>query len=171
MSDAKVKQSIERCEYGHDWDGATPGRGDYVFTLEHRPFCKRCGFKPTEDSRGWHEAEAILYLRKVLKPGNTVYTVLRRVSRSGMSRNIDLYYMAKNEPVWISSSVGHAIGSPQSRKNWDNSQGLTVSGCGMDMGYHLVYSLSRVLFPDGFKGAMSGQHQQDGGYALKQRWL
>jgi hypothetical protein len=28
--------------------------------------------------------------------------------------------------------------------------GLGVGGCGMDMGFHLVYSLSRALFPTGF---------------------
>jgi hypothetical protein len=96
-----------------------------------------------------------------------------------MSRNIDLYYMQDGKPQWISAYVGHAIGSPQSRKNWERSQGLTVGGCGMDMGFALVYDLSRTLFPDGFKlakdqygrnGDKSG-YDRDGGYALRHQWL
>jgi hypothetical protein len=38
-----------------------------------------------------------------------------------------------------------------------NGNGLVVGGCGMDMGFHAVYTLSRILYNDG--------------YALKQRWL
>lgn len=170
MSDAK-KQSVETCKYYHTWQ--------WGFGQHPQPYkrieCEKCGKLP--NAKELQEAEAILHLREVLKPGDTVYTVLRHVSRSGMSRNIDLYYIADNRPVWISAYVGHAIGSPQSRKNWERSQGLTVGGCGMDMGFHLVYSLGRVLFRDGFKvngrgrnGDISG-HDKDGGYALEHRWL
>lgn len=42
---------------------------------------------------------------------------------------------------------------------------IRVSGCGMDMGFHMVYNLARTLYRD-FK--MNGG---DSGYALKQRWL
>lgn len=45
--------------------------------------------------------DAVLELRKLLKPGTTVYTVLRHVSASGMSRRIDLYIMRKGEPRYI----------------------------------------------------------------------
>ena len=45
------------------------------------------------------------------------------------------------------------------------------------MGFEIVYNLGRKLFHDGFKvegrgrnGDMSG-HDNDGGYALKHRWL
>jgi len=127
-------QKHAKCEYSHQWES----RGGQIA-------CGRCGHLPT--AKEIQVAEAILHLREVLKPGDTVYTVLRHVSRSGMSRNIDLYYMADGEPQWISGYVGHAIGSPQSRKNWERSQGLTVGGCGMDMGFHIVNSLSYVIFP------------------------
>lgn len=151
MSDTQVAQSVvsgkvERCKYGHEW---RKGHGDHPIPRMYFE-CGVCGYRPKEDSRLWHEAEAILHLRDVLKPRDTVYTVLRHVSRSGMSRNIDLYYVRDGAPVWISAYVGHAIGSPQSRKNWERSQGLTVGGCGMDMGFHIVYSLGRVLFRKGF---------------------
>ena len=47
--------------------------------------------------------EAIEHLRTMLQPGDTVYTVLRNVSRSGMSRGIDLYMIQDNKPVWITA--------------------------------------------------------------------
>lgn len=190
-SDALAVQSVERkgrCKYSHKWD---EGNGPEISGGHGRFYCLDCGYEPKQDSKLWHEAEAVVHLRKLLKPGDTVYTVLRHVSRSGMSRNIDLYMMDEGQPVWISAYVGHALGTPQSRKNWERSQGLTVGGCGMDMGFHLVYGLSRVLFSDGFvcsgescpsndhfndrtcrRETFKGQmHKGDGGYALNHKWL
>lgn len=91
--------------------------------------------------------DAIASLRETLKPGDTVYTVLRGVSRSGMSRNIDLYVMEGNTPRCISRSAAKAIGETFNPK----FECIRVSRCGMDMGFHLVYNLSRVLFREGFK--------------------
>ena len=133
MSDAN-KQSVEHCKYRHEWQS---NNGQIN--------CSTCGHLPT--AKEMQEAESILHLREVLKPGDTVYTVIRHVSRSGMSRGIDCYYMSGNTPIWITGYVGHAIGSPQSRKDWEQSNGLRVSGCGMDMGFHVVNSLSYVIFP------------------------
>lgn len=39
--------------------------------------------------------EAIQHLRELIKPGDKVYTVLRHVSRSGMTRGIDVYYVPR----------------------------------------------------------------------------
>lgn len=119
--------------------------------------------------------EAVQYLRKMLKPGDTVYTVLRHVSSSGMSRRMDLFVIRKNVPYWISGYVGRVLGLRRHPKH----DGLTVSGCGMDMGFHVVYSLSQCLFPKGFKVPKGGHgrngdtsgYDNDGGYALNQRWL
>ena len=41
--------------------------------------------------------EAVKELRKMIRPGQTVYTVLRHVSRTGMSRGIDVYIIKNNE--------------------------------------------------------------------------
>ena len=61
--------------------------------------------------------------------------------------------------------------------NITRTGGLVVGGCGMDMGFHVVYSLGRVLWPKGFKvngigrnGDISG-HDKDGGYRLVHQWL
>lgn len=89
--------------------------------------------------------EAIAKLREWLKPGDTVYTVLRHVSRSGMQREIAVVVMKDGQPLHPNYSVAKALGCRQGKRD-----GLIIGGCGMDMGFHLVYSLSRTLFPDGF---------------------
>lgn len=101
--------------------------------------------------------EAIARLRTYLQPGDTVYCVLRHVSASGMSRRIDLYVMKDNEPLWISSLAARAC-------EWrlSDKQGIIVGGCGMDMGFHLVYSLSYTLFPNGFCPSSIGIRPLDG---------
>jgi hypothetical protein len=39
----------------------------------------------------------------------------------------------------------------------------------MDMGFHAVYTLSSVLFPEGFNDGRD--KHRDGGYALRHEWL
>ena len=46
----------------------------------------------------------------------------------------------------------------------DRKGALIVGGCGMDMGFHVVYSLARSLYPE-------KPGQRDGGYSLKHEWL
>lgn len=92
--------------------------------------------------------EAIEHLRELLKPGDTVYTIIRRVSASGMSRCISVMCMQDGQPqhitYWVSEACGYSL------KNVNGHDALSVSGCGMDMGFAVVYDLSSVLFPDGF---------------------
>lgn len=126
--------------------------------------------------------EAISNLRKMLRPGDVVYTTLKHRSSSGMMRVIDLRVIRDNEPLRITWSVAAAIDAPYNEKH----EGVRMDGCGMDMGFAAVYSLSRVLFPDGFdcigQGCPSNDHSNgdrdysphhhtDGGYALRHRWM
>ncbi len=130
--------------------------------------------------------EAIETLRKLLKPGDTVHTILRHVSRSGMSRSISCVIQGDDGPNCIDWLVARSQGRTFDRTNG----GLKVGGCGMDMGFHIVYGLSRTLFQDRFpcagKNCPSNDHanppypkrrkgsprqHSDGGYALNHRWL
>lgn len=127
------------------------------------------------------EQEAIEQLRAILRPGDTVHTILRHVSQSGMTRAISVILTDKNGPRDISWLVAQAGLGRFDRKN----DGVRVSGCGMDMGFHLVYGLARTLWPNGHRCAgkrcKSNDHSNtkrdgrskhhDGGYALDQRWL
>ncbi len=135
--------------------------------------------------------EYIAKLRETLKPGDTLHTVLRSCSRSGMSRVIDVYFLTPDgkggvTKQWLSYWISKACDFTfQDRQGLP--QGIQIGGCGMDMGFHLVYSLSRQLFPDGFECAgercpsndhsngdrnhKPHMHTGDGGYALRQEWL
>lgn len=123
--------------------------------------------------------ESLAWLRANIKPGETLYTVLRHVSRSGMSRRIDVYAMRPDGLLYLS---GHAEAVGIGKRH-PSGQGLRVDGCGMDMGFAIVYELSHALWPDGFncigKGCPSNDHSngersrkhRDGGYALRHAWV
>ena len=137
------------------------------------------------------QAEAIDRLRKMLRPGDTVYTICKSVSRSGMFRRIQVLIGKGREVCDITWLVDRAVGG------WSMKDGaLGVSGCGMDMGFHVVYTLSRVVFAKGFrctgcsewggkrprcpsndhnnereKNYAKGRIHSDSSYALRHSWL
>lgn len=98
--------------------------------------------------------EAIAKLREWIKPGDTVYTVLDSVSRSGMSRVIRVVLLECEDGRAVDRhpnyAVGKALGLKHAKRNGREQDGLVMNGCGMDMGFELVYQLGRVLYPDGF---------------------
>jgi hypothetical protein len=95
--------------------------------------------------------ESAAYLKTILKPGDTVNTILRSCSRSGMSRRISLVIARDSEVVDISWHAARAMGEKVKQGGqYVQDAGIVVGGCGMDMGFSLVYNLSRSLWPDGF---------------------
>jgi hypothetical protein len=128
-------------------------------------------------------------LREMLKPGDTLHTVLRSRARSGMYRTVDVYRLENGkdgkEPdlfrltYWIAKAAG--------LKYDDKHEAIGISGCGMDVGFEVVYSLGRSLWPNGVPCAGERCHSNDhangdrdretphthgdGGYALAQRWI
>lgn len=132
--------------------------------------------------------EAQWELRKLCPPGTTIYTILRHVSKSGMSRIIDLVIVAEGEPRSVGFLAAKATGGA-----WDRDrQGIKIRGCGMDVGFELVYRLGSALYRDGFgcigEGCQSNDHingdrnytphadsaphwHRNGGYAFRHRWL
>lgn len=98
-------------------------------------------------------------LQAMIKEGDTIYTVLTHVSASGMSRDIKvLIGNSDNSITDISMYVANTLEYKRAK-----SGDIKVSGCGMDMGYHVVYSLSKELFKN--------TEQKDSGYVLNHRWL
>jgi hypothetical protein len=90
-----------------------------------------------------------------------VLTLNRYVSSSGMSRDISVFYIKDNQILNITYSVAKAMGWKLVERN--GSRAIKVGGCGMDMGFHLVYTLSSVLY--------RGTIESDPGYYLNQSWL
>jgi len=126
--------------------------------------------------------EAIQHLQELLSPGDTVYTSLKHVSRSGMFRVIETLISREERIVDISSAVCLILGNTYNNRHG----GVPIGGCGMDMGFDIVYRLSYALFPDGFDCIgekclsndhfnsdrdYSPHHHNAGGYALKHQWL
>ena len=83
----------------------------------------------TEQQSALNELTSILRDANV----NTLYTVLRHVSTSGMQREISVKAVDTDKRLmhldWLVSTALH-------RKQ--GKQGIKVMGCGMDMGFHLV---------------------------------
>lgn len=91
--------------------------------------------------------------------GTRVYTSLRKVSPSGMTRHYSLFIVQGQSIVDITYYAAHALGWTLSETTGRRT--IKVQGCGMDMSFHLVSSLSAVLF--------HGQERAD--YILKEEKL
>lgn len=102
-------------------------------------------------------------LTHYLSEGDTVYTVLRSVSSSGMSRTISLKVAKEGKILDLTYYASILLEWPLVEVN--GSRALRVGGCGMDMGFHTVYTLSSILFRE------EGQALHcDAGYALNHAW-
>ena len=132
--------------------------------------------------------EARARLLEWIKPGDTVYTILRHVSRSNMSRNISVVVLKDGTPLHPNHAVSRVTGLPLVRA-WNDS--IKMNGAGEDKGFALIYELGQSLFPGGVpcagqKDCHSNDHRNsgskrddysltithsDGGYAFKQQWL
>lgn len=112
------------------------------------------------------EDEARRQLKKLIKRGDTVYTIVRNVSRSGMSHDISVIIIKKGHDGKmrtrnVSGLVGDLVGYRQSRHDVN---ALQVGGAGMDMGFSVVYNLSCAMF-------CPVKYDHDAAYALRQEWL
>lgn len=135
------------------------------------------------------QRDAVAQLHTYIKPGDTIYTILRHCSSSGMTRVIDLKIIGQDTPRIYNIGFNTAIALGL---KWDyKNEGIRISGVGMDMGFNLVYSLSRTLFNQKSpgntflclgEGCPSNDHangepieigrtHSDGGYALRHAWL
>lgn len=118
-------------------------------------------------------------LRKLLKPGDTVYTILRHRNSAGTFRVIDLVvidrdqfqksyplkpadqaaypgevdYAAKPSKVVRLPprirSIGHLAAKLTGYAHDNDRGGLRMGGGGMDMGFAAVYALGSALWPKG----------------------
>jgi hypothetical protein len=100
-------------------------------------------------------------LTHYVSEGDTIYTVLRSVSSSGMSRTLSLKVAKEGKILDLTYYASILLEWPLVEVN--GSRALRVGGCGMDMGFHTVYSLSRVLFRE--EG-----NTKDAGYSLNHAW-
>lgn len=124
-------------------------------------------------------AEAIDYLLPLCPPGTTIDVILRSVSRSGMMRQLSLLVVDQEGRLRdITYRVSLAIDNPTNDRGY-----LSMGGCGMDMGFAAVYSLSYALHGyeskgQGIEAERQGRPLRDtdpenyrAGYTLRHNWL
>ena len=101
--------------------------------------------------------ESLARLRAYFPPGSEVTTVVRHVTQSGMSRVISVLAIRTHNPqsdgdvanwrdriINVSRDVARVVGWA-----YDNDHGgVYVTGCGMDMAFHTVYTLASILYRD-----------------------
>ena len=86
-----------------------------------------------------------------------------------MMRHIQLKIARDGDICDITYHAARAMGGSIAKDG-----GIRVPGCGMDMGFALIYNLGAVLWPNGTPephSTRNGEPDNDGGYALKQRWI
>jgi len=134
------------------------------------------------------KARLVTELKEVLKPGDTVYTKLNHVSKSGMMRVIEVMVFRNDQPHYLTYQVADLLGYKMHKKY----EGLKVGGCGMDMGFSVVYGLSAQLYREsGYECIKDDENNvrcpsnfhvntrdktikepiHHDGYALRHRWL
>jgi len=97
----------------------------------------------------------------MIKPGDTVYTVIRSVAKSGMSRTMSVFVIREGRLVNVTFSVAKVLG--YTLVDVDGHRAIRVNGVGMDMGYHVVYSLGHALY--------RRTEGEDPGYSLNHAWI
>jgi hypothetical protein len=95
-------------------------------------------------------AESKAMIEKFAPKGSTIHGVVRDVARSGMSRTIDFYVIVPPDRIqgrapqarlqYLSGYMATILGYTRTRQG-----ALKVRGCGMDMIFHCVNSLSYAM--------------------------
>lgn len=106
------------------------------------------------------QASDLQDLREALTEGQTVYTILRHVSASGMERAISVVVVNEDgSGIW---DISYLVIGAGLYKNHPKHPGLKVRGTGMDMGAHVVRNIAAHVFDVA---------DLKNGAALNQQWL
>jgi len=91
------------------------------------------------------QSPSLEQLRQWMPKGTRVFTILRSVSRSGMRREISVvvFLPGDDRPIHPNHHISQVLGLRRGK-----SGGVVLNGCGMDMGFHLIYELAHVLYGD-----------------------
>ena len=89
-----------------------------------------------------HEkAYAETKLNQILKRNETIYSVIRHVSQSGMTRHIT-FFIIKDGQVW---HIDNLISDYLDYRTNKRFNALVVGGCGMDMAFSVVNNLQEQM--------------------------
>ena len=132
---------------------------NHVYDFSHEPSGENWQKLSQAKGKALEKQQAINSLKNIFdsmpQEKRVIYCVLRSVSASGMSRVIDFYTVINDRPSYLSGLIRKALGYRMAKRG-----GLVVGGCGMDMGFHVVYTVASVLY---------GGNR--GGYEIKSEWI
>jgi len=93
-------------------------------------------------------------------------------------RHISVYFIGKDRiPYCLNWDIEQLGLYKRGKANQNNANSLRVGGCGMDMGFSVVYALGEALTEELVKFKIvvgrngDKKPETDGGYLLNQRWL
>ena len=103
--------------------------------------------------------DAIKYLKSVIKKDSELLVSISSVSSSGMTRKMDVFVIGKvKRSIYENKSSSYKIKITHElmKLNWyleragivkrDKNSRCIVHGCGMDMAFHLTYTIKCKLF-------------------------
>jgi len=96
----------------------------------------------------WEQKEALTTIKSLLKGTNKrVIASVKKVSQSGMSRTISFHIYNKGHLYCLNYSISKLVDLPLT------DQGVRVSGCGMDMIFHIITCINyKAMELDNYKG-------------------
>lgn len=124
-----------------------------------------------KESRAAERQQAIERLRELAPAGSTIHSIVRSVSRSGMSRTIDFYVVRTQDG---DGKPWHAYLTPLFAEVGDYRQdrhgALKVGGCGMDMCFSVVYNVASDVWRDTPEAAKHAEEHPRGGASPGYVW-
>lgn len=114
-----------------------------VFQTMHPEYHKDAEELPQAKGKELYRLQSIEKVKALLEGVETVYGIVRHVSTSGTNRDIDLYVILDNRPVYLTGYASAILGYPMAK-----NRGMKVGGCGMDMVFHCVSSLAQAIGRD-----------------------
>ena len=91
-----------------------------------------------------HEVKNQYHLMHELNTKQTIFSIIRHVSKSGMTRHIAFFYINMNRPYWITYDIHKLLGYKMNKYH----DAIIVHGCGMDMAFSVVDNLQWKINQD-----------------------
>jgi|TARA_R100000353_G_scaffold39235_1_gene31152 hypothetical protein len=92
-------------------------------------------------------------LKTILKKGDRIYYHVNYVLEDGTARYIDFYKFEPDDKhhtikYYLTYQFAQLLQERVNINETEPPRGMYVEGCGMDMGFHVISSVSMILFDD-----------------------
>lgn len=111
-----------------------------IFCTEYPEYHKDDIQLPQTKGKEMYKQQCKDKVKAMLEGVSAIYGIVRKVSSSGMSRDIDLYSIKDNQLQYLTGYASVILGYSLSK-----DRGMKVGGCGMDMVFHCVSSLAESV--------------------------